>query len=491
MAGIAVAALVLLLAAPSVAAPPRPAEPLTHAGRWITDAKGRVMMLHGAAVVVGGSFDPGKPDRTAAQVGFRRADAKLLAAQGFNVVRLGMFFRGFSPSPGIYDIGYLRSFRRTQRLLAHEGIFTLLDFHQDQLGPPFRGRGFPDWFIDDGGLPNPELAFPLGYFANPALNRAYDNIWANAPDPQGVGLIDRFAEGWARVARGFVSSPRLLGYDIFNEPWPGTSWATCANPLGCLPGGFDQTALTDFSNLVIAAIREEDSDHLAFYEPNLLFDVGAATQHGRVDDANAGFSFHNYCLGAAPGLPAIPDPIGACEDIGETLVFENAETHSRATGAALILTEFGDTADPAIHERVAGLADRYMVSWTDWAYMGSTGQIKVDDAKPPRPGNLRTDRLDAVTRAYPRLISGTPERFSYDEDAPRFELVYSPGRFRPGSLTEVWVPRSDFPRGYRVSASGAEVRSRPNAQRLLLALCPGAERVELLVAPGRSRPRRC
>ncbi len=158
--------------APAPASALAPAEPLTHAGRWITDAKGRVVMLHGAAVVVGGSFDAGKPDRTAAQVGFRRADAELLAAQGFNVVRLGMFFRGFSPSPGTYDIGYLRSFRRTQRLLAREGIFTLLDFHQDQLGPPFSGRGFPDWFIDDGGLPNLELPFPLGYFANPALNRA-------------------------------------------------------------------------------------------------------------------------------------------------------------------------------------------------------------------------------------------------------------------------------------------------------------------------------
>ncbi len=206
----------------------------------------------------------------------------------------------------------------------------------------------------------------------------------------------------------------------------------------------------------------------------------------RVDDPNAGFSFHNYCLGAAPGLPAIPDPIGACENVGETLVFENAEAHARATGAALIMTEFGDTADPAIHERVAGLADRYMVSWTDWAYMGSTGQIKLDDAKPPRPGNLRADRLDSVSRAYPRLISGTPERFSYDEGTPRFELVYSPGRFRPGSLTEVWVPRADFPDGYSITVSGAEVRSKPNAQRLLLALCPGAERVELVVAPGRA-----
>jgi endoglycosylceramidase len=482
----ALAAAALLAALPTASAPGlAPAEPLGHSGRLITDARGRVVVMHGVAVVVGGAFEASEPERTAAQVGFRRADAELLADSGFNVVRLGMFFRGFSPQPGVYNRAYLQSFVRTQRLLARRGIFTLLDFHQDQLSPRFSGRGFPDWFVDDDGLPNTASPFPLGYFVNPALNRAWDNLWANAPDPTGVGIQDRFAQGWARVAREFADEPGLLGYDILNEPWPGTLWPLCASPLGCPPGGFDQTALTAFSNRVIAAVRRADRDHLAFYEPNLQFDVGAATQHGRVADPNTGFSFHNYCLGAAPGLPAIPDPIGACENIGERLVFENALEHSESTGAALIMTEFGDTADPAIHERVAAQADRFGISWTDWAYMGSTGQIKIDPARPPRPSNLRGERLDAVERAYPRLISGTPSFYDYDEDASRFQLVYSPDRFRAGSRTEIWVPRSDFPRGYTVTAEGGRVLSRPGAERLIVAACRGANRIEVVVTAGR------
>ena len=485
-----------LLAAALVAAPAAatPAEPLGHAGRWITDAKGRVVIVHGVAVVVGGSFDGG-PERTAAAVGFKRADARFLARQGFNAVRLGMFFRGYSPGPGAYDDRYLSSFARTQRQLARAGIFSLLDFHQDQFGPPYAGRGFPDWFFMDDGLPNSGAPFPGGYFANPALNRAYDHLWANDPGPGGVGLQDRFAAGWARVAARFARAHRVLGYDIFNEPWPGSAYAACAQPAGCPPGGFDQVQLTAFSNRVIAAIRTADRRHLAFYEPNLLFDVGAATGHGQVDDPNAGFSFHNYCLGAAPGLPHVPDPANICRDVGETLVFDNAEAQSRETGAAPLMTEFGDTEDPAIHARVAGLADRFMIGWTDWAYMGSTGQIKIDDAQPPTPDNIRRERLDAVVYPYPQLVAGTPE--SYGWDGARFELVFSTRaaagdrRFKRGARSEVVVPRARFPHGYGVAVAGARAVSRPGARVLVLRTCPHAKRVEVTVGTGLGRAVSC
>ncbi len=488
-------AVMSVVAAPAVAAP---SEPLGHAGRWITDAKGRVVILHGAAVVVGGSFDGG-PEQTASQVGFRRADAKFLADQGFNLVRLGMFFRGFSPAAGSYDTEYLESFARTQRQLAREGIFTLIDFHQDQLAPIYSGRGFPDWFLLDDGLPNGRQPFPQGYFVNPALNRAYDNLWDNASGPGAVGLQDRFGEGWALVAARFADEPGVLGYDIFNEPWPGTAYASCAQPAGCPPGGFDQTKLTAFSNRIIAAVRSEDRRHVAFYEPNLQFDVGAATGHGQVDDDNAGFSFHNYCLGAAPGLPQVPDPAGLCRDVGETLVFRNADAHAESTGAALLMTEFGDTADPAIHERVAELADRFMVGWTDWAYMGSTGQIKIDNAAAPEPANIRQERLDAVARPYPQLVAGTPESFGFDGES--FELVFDTrsaaelgfapvggeagrARFGRGARSEIIVPERRFAGGYGVEVEGARVGSKPAAPLIVLRTCEGATQVRVRVAEG-------
>jgi hypothetical protein len=293
------------------------------------------------------------------------------------------------------------------------------------------------------------------------------------------------------VAAAFAGRLRVAGYDIFNEPWPGSRWPSCANPEGCPPGGFDQTDLTAFSNRIIAGIRRADRAHLAFYEPNLQFDVGAATRHGRTGDPNVGMSFHNYCLGAAPGLPHAPDPAGLCRNVGERGVFENAEQHSAETGAALLMTEFGDTEDAQIHRRMAELADEFMVGWTQWAYIGSAGgQLLRDPAKPPRGDNVGQEMLAALVRPYPQVVAGTPQRVGFDSDARRFELVFATrlpdGRAARAGTTEVFVPRLHYGRRYRIGLADGELTGGLDTQRLRLRSCRGARATRLTVTPGRS-----
>jgi len=482
--------LVAAMAAALVVAPAafgaEPREPLGHEGRWVTDARGRVVMLHGAAVVPDGFT---KPFETAKQAGFARADAKLLARHGFNVVRLGAFYGAYEREPGVFSERYMNSFERTQRLLARFGIFTVFDFHQDMLGARYQGRGFADWFIQDDGYPNaPQAGFPGNYFLNSALNRAYDNLWANVEAPDGAGVQDHFAEGWRRVAARFARRSHMAGYDILNEPWPGSAWPTCANTEGCPPGGFDSTSLTEFHNRVIAAIRRADRTHTVYYEPNLQFDVGAKTTHGKVEDPNVGFSFHNYCLGAAPGLPHAPDPAEICKDQGERRVFENAEAHVADTGATLLMTEFGDVQDATIHRRVTELADEYMVGWTVWGWFRAAGQIKQDPAKPPTPDNLNQEVLAAVVRPYPRLVAGTPTSFSFDPETKRFEANFSTrlpnGRRARRRLSEIYVPRLHYGRSYRVEVKGARVTRGRGTQRLELRARRRAKSVTVTVTDG-------
>lgn len=478
---VAVAMAALAAAAPTPGASPK--EPLGHHGRWTTDAEGRVVVLHGASVVPDGIT---KPLETAEEAGFAEADAEFLADNGFNVVRLGAFYGGYERKPGVFSDQYIDSFARTQRLLADAGIFTVFDFHQDMLNPRYQGRGFADWFILDEGLPNQPMAgFPANYFLNGALNRAYDNIWANAPAADGRGLQDHFAEGWRRVAARFARASHIAGYDVLNEPWPGSAWPTCASTEGCPPGGFDETKLTAFHNRVIAGIRKADRRHLVYYEPNLQFDVGAKTTHGKVDDPNVGFSFHNYCLGAAPGLPHAPDPAELCKDLGERRVFQNAEDHSEKTGATLLMTEFGDVQDATIHARVTELADEFMVGWTVWGWFRANGQIKQDPAKPPTPDNVNQEVLGAVVRPYPRVVAGTPESYGYDPETKRFQARFTTrlpdGRSAGEMLSEVFVPRLHYGRDYRVALSGAEVVRGLGAQVLELRACPGAPSVSISI----------
>ncbi|HSJ17071.1 MAG TPA: cellulase family glycosylhydrolase, partial [Solirubrobacterales bacterium] len=348
------------LHAEAAQSPASPKPSLGHEGRWITDAKGRVVILHGFNMVYKvGSYRP-------EDAGFGRDDARFLHRHGFNTVRLGIIYKGLEPEPPgadgspDYRRGYLGSIARTERVLAKRKIFTLLDFHQDLYNERFEGEGWPDWQTLDDGLPaEPKTGFPGNYLAMPALQRAFDHFWANDP-AQGVPLQEAYAAAWRKVARRFKRRPRVAGYDLLNEPWPGSAFPTCLNPAGCPK--FDSGSLTPFSRRTIAAIRDVDRRKLAFYEPNVLFDYGARTSHGDTGDRHAGFSFHPYCLEGGGGVATT-----SCE-ANLRSVFRNADDHVDRTGDAPLVTEFGASDDLVDTQRVIDLADEHMVGWQYWHY---------------------------------------------------------------------------------------------------------------------------
>ena len=189
-------------------------------------------------------------------------------------------------------------------MLGRFGIRSLLDFHQDLFTERYQGEGFPDWMAVDDGLPaQPTAGFPGNYFAMPALWRAFDNLWADAPAPDGVGLVEHVARMWGHVAHRFRGDPDVLGYDVLNEPSPGSDYASCFPPQGCPEP--TRTELAPFMAASIRRIHAVDPTHLAFYEPWLMFDYGAPTALGDFADDISGMSFHPYCL-AAVGAPETP-----------------------------------------------------------------------------------------------------------------------------------------------------------------------------------------
>nr|MBA3327631.1 cellulase family glycosylhydrolase [Solirubrobacterales bacterium] len=483
-----IALLVVLAAAAAAVAPApsfaAPAGALDHAGRWITDRDGRVVILHGMNMVYK------RPPYHPQAVGFGDDDAAFLAREGYNTIRVGIVYAAVEPQPGAYDEAYLDRIRETVDTLGRHGIVSLLDFHQDLFNERFQGEGWPDWAVRDDGLPAvPKAGFPGNYLAMPALSRAFDHFWANDPGPGGVGLQDRYAAAWRHVATRFRDHPGVMGYDLMNEPWPGSAWPTCVNPAGC--PAFDAT-MRRFVDRTVAAIRQVDADTLVFYEPHVLFNNGVPTHLGDIGDAHAGFSFHDYCL---------TDPAGrvGC-DVFDDLVFENAERHAAQTGAALLVTEFGATDDPAVLGAVVRRADRFMVGWQEWHYCGCADPttagpgdrqaIVRDPARPPVGDNLKAAKLELLSRPYPQVVAGTPLRFGFDDATKRFALEHTTaragrrGRFPAGAVTEISVPRRQYPRGYAVDVEGARVLSPARSGVLRLATREGAERVRVVVTPG-------
>ncbi len=457
---LAVAIAALALTAPAATA--GPTLPLSKQGRFFRDAKGRAVVLHGINMV--SKRPPYAPDAT----GFGADDARFLARQGFNSVRLGIIYAAVEPQPRAYDDAYLDRIEQTVDLLGRHGITSLLDFHQDLYNERFQGEGWPDWAVMDDGLPaEPKLGFPGNYLGMPALSRAFDHFWADDG-----GLQDAYAAAWAHVASRFAANRFVLGYDLLNEPWPGSDYPSCLQTEGC--AGFD-AKLDAFNRRTITAIRAVDRDTLVFYEPNVIFNNGIPTYVGDLEDDRLGFSFHDYCL--------TPDDDAVCRQ-RDDLTFANARAQTDTYGDTALLTEFGATKDAGVNLPMVERADRNMIGWQFWHYCGcddpttsgpgDTQAVVLDPAQPPAGDNVDAGKLDVLVRPFPRVTAGRP--IGWDLTGGTFSYTWKARRGR----TEIAVPRRAFPKGYRVEKSPRiRVRSKRNARTLVLRARRGVRKIEL------------
>jgi endoglycosylceramidase len=450
-------------------------------GQVLLDAQGRVVVLHGLNEVF--KVPPYEP----AASGFSDDDAAFLQANGFNAMRVGVIWAAVEPQPGVYDDAYLASIQQTVQTLAAHGIVSVLDFHQDLYNETFQGEGAPAWAVLDHGLPNPALGFPGNYFANPAEDAAWDSFFANAKAADGVGLQDHYARAWAHVAAMFGNQPGVFGYELLNEPWPGTAWEACAVPLAGCPA--QDMQLTKFYQRVARAIRAVDPSTTMWVEPNVLFSYVDTTQLGRVNSPDVGFAFHDYCGPQAIGLGS-----ATCKPLDD-LSISAAKTYAGKHHLPLLLTEWGATTDLTNLTEVRDLADHFQLSWLEWAYTGNdktsaspNGQALVfDPTLPPTGSNVDTSKLAVLAEPYPQAVAGTPTSWQFRNGV--FTLTYATtraggsGRFPAGSTTQVAVPAIQYPAGYTVAVSGGTVTSAAGATVLLVASAAGAKTITVTVSP--------
>jgi endoglycosylceramidase len=459
---VAVALAVLLLAG-LAATGARANGPLSHDGRWITDARGRVVTLHGVnEVTKKAPFSP-------AGDGFGRDDARFLSENGFNLVRVGVEFQGLMPEPGRIDWGYVNSIGQVVRDLTREHVYVLLDFHQDGYGPGLGDNGFPAWMQITDGLPNPNVGFPAYYVANPALQRAFENFYANRPGPGGIGLQDYFVQGLRAIVGRFAYDPRVLGYELLNEPWPGADWAGCFAATGC--PAIEQARLRPFYAKATEAVRRITRRQQVFVEPFSTFNFGGGPTTLPGVGSNDGLATHSYA-GNGPGEASVRDlSIAAAE----------------RDDSALLVTEFGATGDPLPIRRLLDGFDARGVSWAFWAY---NENLIVDRTQPASLDALRSPAaFRALVQPYPVALTGTPGSAHFDPATGAYTLGYSTagpgGRRYPWGLESVLsVPKLQYPDGYSAKVSGARVTSRPCAERLTLRSWPWARSVSVTLDRG-------
>jgi endoglycosylceramidase len=370
---------------------PRPerlhAAPDAANGGRIIDASGREVLLRG--VNVNAFVEYWQYGTFATTFPFTAADARRIAGTGWNAVRLLVSWSRVEPAPGQYDDHYLAQVRAAVHVLASQGVYSIIDFHQDAWGPTlvappdtacpagqdpaFGWDGAPAWATLDAGASH---CVPAGIRElSPAVRASFAAFWADAPGPGGVGVRTRYARMLGHVAQQFAREDAVAGYDVMNEP-----------------NAFGATELQGLSDLYAAAVtsvrageaRAHGFVHLVFFEPGILwsdtdFGVPPAFPH----DDGVVFAPHIYRGGLSAG------PV-------ERSDFERARRDAATFGGAPVLVgEWGSgperAEDPTdvyfrSHQQ---LQDDFHFSATLWTWRESCGD-------PHKAGDVRAGRVPSV-----------------------------------------------------------------------------------------------
>jgi endoglycosylceramidase len=492
-------------------------------GPFLYDSKGRVVFFHGVNAVYKlppyELFpDPGKPWNMSA------ADASLMSRLGFNVVRLGMTWRGLEPgmapandpaicTPGPpHDPGqfsqahlgsYLRNLRRTVDLLGRFHIYTILDMHQDVYNEAFDGEGTPNWAVCTDGVPNvdPPGRWSLSY-GTAAAGRAFHNFWTNDVVGDLQGEFDRI---WAKVASYFRDNPWILGYDPFNEPFS-TSLTSLGdehfdNQLQCFYAGSEYVGspVPGASTFncpqqvpaagVVPSILASDPDHLIFYEPDNYASHGAPNFVGSMNLPNLVFNVHVYCGFRSP-VTGNPTNLEACAAQESRSLGTRREDRSdlasnaQPQGPAWFVSEFGASSSPPMLAAFTKEANQSLVGWAYWAwkyYGDPTGS--ADEALVTSEGQLKPTAA-VLSATYPEAIAGTPTGVSFDPTTGAFLLRYVPDH-GISAPTVIFVPTQiHYPNGYCVGVSGGSVVSKSGKQLLEVTNAKVGRSVTLKLRPG-------
>ncbi|HZJ79670.1 MAG TPA: cellulase family glycosylhydrolase [Dysgonamonadaceae bacterium] len=142
---------------------------------------------------------------------------------GFNSVRFGIIWDGVEPQPGVYNEKYLQGIDQHIQWAANNDIFVVLDMHQD-LYSVLYSNGAPKWATLHEDKPHRVGdIWSDAYMQSQAVQTSFDNFWANKLAPDGVGLQDHYAQMWQHIAKRYANNPAVIGYDLMNEPFAGSS----------------------------------------------------------------------------------------------------------------------------------------------------------------------------------------------------------------------------------------------------------------------------
>ena len=469
-------------------------------------------------------------------------DFAQMRALGFNVVRLVLNWSQLEPTPGAYSATYLDRVAQVVDWARQQGIYVILDMHQDQYSryilpadaktapsgctPSGGGDGAPGWAVQTDGKPGCAL-YGIDEL-NPAESAAFYNFWQNSPvaAPQGqapgTGLQDHYIGALAALATHFENDPAVLGYELMNEPQPGS--------IGSLPAADGYTAssqeLYPFYKRAIEALTgvrdglptcptasptsltdacaypklASVSRQQIFFEPlayRNLVDFSLQVSAPFTSYPNIVYAPHiyTYAFTIEQDLLGMPAKEGGFPP-NFTFGYQTAEADAQAMHSAVFVTEFGDSSstDSTILSNELAAQEVTQTGGTLWAWKGlaktpgscwctrwqyssyqTTANGTAGTGNPrrqPSPNDLLiASRQRQLMRVWPVATAGRLGAYAFDPTTRSFAMVAESTavnrRGDTGSDTVVFIP-STVPGAVRVRGAAVldTVVTRPDGSRL-------------------------
>ncbi|MGQ7869258.1 cellulase family glycosylhydrolase [Sunxiuqinia sp. sy24] len=400
---------------------------------------------------------------------------------GFNSIRFIIIWDGLEPEPGVYNEEYLEEIDQRIEWAADNGIFVILDMHQDLFGLKY-SDGAPNWAtLDEGKTHVTGSIWSDAYMLSEAVQTAFDNFWANKSAPDGVGVQDHYANLWKHIAKRYANNPAVIGYDIMNEPFPGTSaqmatlalleayaglvykltgelltedklaetwgdasmrtealkllstkenYAPVIDALHDINHEFESTHLQSMYQKVSHAIREVDMQRILFLEHSYFSNTGVKSSIERVTLADG--TPDPFVAYAPHGYDLVTDTEDAAVANSERVAFiyERIKEKGQQLGMPVWLGEWG-----AYYSHSDGIVPvaRYAVSLIEenlfgnayWSYDPGTESLSYFQK--------------ALLRPYPSYTCGELLSYQYDHETAQFKMEWLENE-KINSPTMVYVP---------------------------------------------------
>ncbi|MBR8535875.1 cellulase family glycosylhydrolase [Carboxylicivirga sediminis] len=428
-------------------------------GTEFIDQHGRQVLLNGVNLV------NKKPEE--GYIGPEKEDAfKNFRKWGFNVIRLGVIWDGLEPQPGVFNEAYLQKIDEQIQWAKDNNLFVFLDMHQDLFSVKF-SDGAPEWAtLDEGEEHITGAVWSDSYLISPAVQKSWDNFWANKQVDGGMGVQDHYAKAVQHLAKRYSDNSTVIGFDIMNEPFAGSDakmfmpvlftayaqvvsektntevsalevaqmWENTGNRYEALQlvndkesfakvmdavyelnSSFEKGALQSFYQKVANAVREVTSDKMLFFNHSYFCNSGVYTalkpftlSNGEVDK-NVVYAAHGY------DLLVDTDNLSDSSDERLELIFGRINESGKRMNVPVLIGEWGALGHETpgrveLAHRNLRLFEKYLFNNTYWAYHEGTEKYSYFKY--------------GVIRPFPSEIAGKLLSYDYDPQKSVFSCKW-------------------------------------------------------------------